>query len=160
MSDYNLHHPFLIWYASLAHLKAAEVKGKDLLLDDFAARRFGVGIVTDGKNEGLPVLGISVKDLNAVMSLNWTSAGIILGHNKRDWLALSAQDIRTEEAAEIDDVPLRLWVPFPVGTFDGWINNQPDQIQIRRIKNSAKSNRVIADKSVLEQIPVSLKNKW
>ena len=134
MSDYNLNHPFLIWYASLANLNAAEIKGKDLLLDDFGARRFGVGIVTEGKNEGLPVLGIMVKDIDSVMSLKWTSAGIIMGHNKRDWLALSAKDIRDSNAAEIEEVPLRLWIPFLLGFFDGWVNNEPTDIEIRRIK--------------------------
>ena len=119
MSDYNLNHPFLIWYASLANLQSVEIRGKDLLLDDFAARRFGVGIVVDGKNEGLPVLGVAVNDLSSVLSLEWTSAGIILGHNKRDWLALSAKDIRDSNSASME-IPLRLW-SFPCWNFR-WLN--------------------------------------
>ena len=160
MTDYNLSNKFLFWYTALTNLKATEIKGKDIVLDDFAARRFGIGIVVDGADEGLPVLGILSKDIDAVLDIEWTSAGIILGHQKRDWVALSAKDIRDDNAVSIDEVPLRMWIPFPVGAFDGWNSNRPKEIQIRKIKNSAKTKKVIADKTPLKSLSLTYKNKW
>lgn len=150
---------FINWYASLAKLNAAKIINKDMVLDDFASRRFSLGIVNSGKNKGSPVLGIFYKDVSAVTNIPWESAGIICGHQGRDWIALSCKDIRVNNAAETSPIPLRMWVPFSINSMDEWMNNKPKKLELRRSKNG-KGNQPIVDKSPLDVLPLTIKNKW
>ena len=159
MQSINSLDNFIGWYASLAKLKAARIINKDVILDDFGARRFGLGIVAKGKNAGYPVLGVYFKDVDAIMNIPWETAGIICGHQGRDWVALSCKDIRVQNAAEISPIPLRIWIPFAIGSMDEWLTKTPKKLEVRRSKNG-KGNQPIVDKSPLIILPLTIKNKW
>ena len=150
---------FIGWFAALAKVNAAKIINKDIVLDDFGSRRFALGIVTSGKNVGSPVLGIYYKDVDAVMNIPWQTSGIICGHQGRDWIALSCKDIRVSNSAEMMALPLRIWIPFPIGSLDEWVSKPPKRLEIRKSKNG-KGNHPIIDNSPLAVLPLTIKNKW
>lgn len=158
MDNITVGHPFLNWFASLAEINAAHIKGRDIILDDFGSRRFAIGVETE-EFAGTPILGVVLEDVKAIQSISWSSAGLISGHESRDWVALSAKDIRPKNPASDDPVSIRLWIPFPVGTLEGWLQSKPKMLNIKKVKNG-KNKRPVCDKSNLLRLPLSVLSKW
>jgi hypothetical protein len=150
---------FLNWYASLMHFNAANKIKNDVILDTLGSKRFVLGAIIEGKKSGTPILGVHYQDINAITSIPWEKVGIICGHQKSDWIALSCSDIRVKDAASPNPVPMRLWIQFPLDSMEPWIKNLPKEIELRRAKNN-KRGKSILDKTPLIKLPVTVKNKW
>lgn len=150
---------FLNWYSSLKFFNAAKKMKNDVVLNHFGSRRFVLGVITKGEDAGKPILGIHYADVKSVNSIPWKRAGIVCGHQNSDWLALSCDDIRVENAETQTPVPLRLWIQFPIGSMDPWTKHPPKTIELRRAKNDARGKAVL-DKSPMHLLPLSIKNKW
>jgi hypothetical protein len=148
----NGHHPFLAWFARLWHREMVTTQGKDMLLDDTSGRRFAVGVDDDAT----PALGILEIDVPCLTSVPWTSAAFLFGHKGRDWIALSSQDIRVEEAEADEAVPVRLWIPMVEGLLDIWEELQPKQLRLRTVQ-SVGGTPVFPDVPPLAEIPLTIK---
>lgn len=146
-------HPFVEWYAALWHCNAISYSGKDILLDDMGAARFGMGVDEDGT----PVLGVLVHDRQGLLSLDWQSAGFIRNHKGRDWVALSCKDARITDAGAEDPVPLRLWIPVPVAVLDTWYESKPKTLRLRLMKKAA-DRPICAGGPPLKELPLTVKD--
>ncbi|NDV52778.1 hypothetical protein [Salipiger sp. PrR003] len=151
-------HPFLIWYAYLHKRRMASLSRKDLHLTDDAASRFAIGVEEDSSAK-TPVLGVGVFDARAIKTIEWASAGIIVGHRNRDWIALAAKDIRPIDSTAPEPVPLRMWIPFPTGLFDAWLKTSPHKLELKRVKNG-KGALPVFEKSPFLSVALQLKNNW
>ncbi len=158
MNNSEAHHPFTVWSAYLNKRKLVKIRKSDIIINDYATRRFTLGVET-AKDQGLPVFGLNIYDAVAFQSIQWASAGFVLGHDNKDWIAFAAKDIRPVDSIEPSPVPLRLWIPFPIGIFDTWMETQPSRINIKRVRNG-KRGRPIFEKTPFISLPLTLKDKW
>lgn len=118
-------HPFIVWWAGLKRLDAVSLEGKDLILGDAAAKRFAIGV-----NEAIPLLCWLDEDKAALESIAWTSAALAFGLKGRDWIALSATDIRVKGSGGLNPVPARLFIPVSTGRLDAWKDVTPPKIAL------------------------------
>ncbi|EPX84000.1 hypothetical protein [Salipiger mucosus] len=151
-------HPFLIWYAYLNKRAMAVIRKRDIFLNDIGAARFAMGVDEDSDRK-TPALGVGVHDSKAIKSIDWSSAGFILGHKNRDWLALAARDIRQVDSVEPDPVPMRLWIPFTTGLFNAWAHKTTDKLELKRVKNG-KGVVPVFEKTPFLSVSLQLKNHW
>jgi hypothetical protein len=158
MSDLSDYHPFIIWCAYLHKRGLADFRKNDVVMNDYGARRFTVGVET-AKDAGLPVIGLNIHDAKVFREFSWNTAGMVMGQKNKDWIAFAAKDVRHRESIEPDPVPLRLWVPYPQGVFDVWLETQPERINIKRVKNG-KGSTPQFEKAPFMSLPLSIKNKW
>lgn len=143
-------HPFLNWYASLWSMGAATASGKDIILDDAAGKRFGIG-VDEG---GIPVLAMLADDEPPLTSIRWASAALIRKHRNRDWIALSCKNAKDNDDGA--PVPVRLWIPVPYGVLDAWYEFSPSQLRVRRMLIK-KGRPVCPDGPPLMQLSLTTK---
>lgn len=126
-------HPFLAWWAGLKRLDAISLEGKDFILSDVAAKRFAVGV-----HGGFPLLCWLEQDRQALESMAWTSAALAFGLKGRDWIALSATDVRIKGAASLNPVPARLFVPVSTGRLDAWKDVTPAKLAVGSMADGSK----------------------
>lgn len=118
-------HPFVVWWAGLKRLDAITVEGKDFILSDAGAKRFAIGVHGD-----IPLLCWLGEDRAALEAVAWTSAALAFGLKGRDWIALSATDIRVKGAASLNPVPARLFIPVSTGRLDAWKDVTPPKLAV------------------------------
>jgi len=121
-----IEHPLIAWYAALLRAGAVRCEGTDVVLGALGGKRFGIS-VTD-KNE--PLLCCLEDDREVIESVPWTSAAMIFNHKRSDWVALSCKDARVRGSAEMNPVPLRLWIPVTVGRLDAWKKVPPKSLRV------------------------------
>ncbi len=157
--DNNLNeHPFLIWFAYMVKRRLIEDRGNDLVVNDIGSKRFGLG-VEDSSSSGHPVLGVNIYDAEAFQGINWKNAGIVIGHLNKDWIVISAKDIRQMDSEEPKPVPLRVWIPFPTGSLDGFHKNKSKILDVKRIKKG-KGSIPLFEKTPFATLALSINNKW
>lgn len=145
-------HPFLAWYAGLKGLDAVSLEGKDFILSDLGGKRFAVGV-----HKAMPLLCWHPLDREAMESVRWTSAAIAYGLNGRDWVALSALDVRIKGSASLNPVPARLFVPVAAGRLLPWKELSPQRIAVGAMRMEKGSPFYIGDP--LKELPLKLLSK-
>lgn len=108
-------HPFLVWVASLIERGDAAMQDKDVVLSAAAGKEFGLGV-----HEGEPLFCCQEEHAPALESIKWGAAAILYNTNGRDWVVLSAKDVRVKGAASTTPVPVRLFLPIAAGRWDAW----------------------------------------
>ena len=152
-------YPYRDFVVSLLSVDAANISGQDIILNNYGSSRFALGVELDGPYKGSPVLGVNKFDFPAIKSINWTSAGLICGHNNQDWIALSAKDIRIKGSSEKMPVSTRLWISCPIEALDNFLITKPKQLLLKKAKEG-KGNYPIFDKKEFDVLPLSIKDKW
>lgn len=131
-------HPLVTWYAALKRADSASVRGSDVVLGDAGGKRFALGVA-----EGpCPLLAYLAEDADVIGSVRWTSAAIIRAHEGRDWLALSAKDVRVKGSGEMNPVPMRLWIPVATGRLDAWAEAGATRLRLQQMDASGKAPAV------------------
>jgi len=146
-------HPLITWYASLRRLGAASAEGNDVVLGDLGGKRFGVGLA--GAD---PLLCCHEDDAEVIRSVPWTSAAMAFGHKGRDWVALSCKDIRVRDAADMNPVPARLWIPVTVGRLEAWKGSEAKRLRVGIMKAEKKGPPTLAGEPFAD-IPLKLVGK-
>jgi hypothetical protein len=138
--------PFLLWLLHLNHAGAIDIKSngqsgaKDIFLDVFGSRRFGLGI-----HEQIPYLGYVDTDRDAIESVKWTAAAILYQKQGKDWLALSSADARPDLTVGMNPVPLRLFISISTGRLAAWKELEPTQIAIGPMTKSKKGESILSN---------------
>jgi hypothetical protein len=145
--------PFLLWVLKLHSVKGLEIKQgaggtKDIILDASGSRRFGLGVY-----ETIPYLGYVDTDREALESVRWSTAAILLGKQGKDWVALSCKDARPEDSQAMNPVPIRLFVEVSVGRLAAWKDANPTELALGTVSRNAKGEPVFAD-SPLRKVPL------
>jgi hypothetical protein len=164
---YAVEHPFLQWYSSYWKLSGARYVERsttpgagfsgDIFMGEMAARRFSIG----ADDDLVPALGIVSEDVEAVMSLQWTSAAFLRRVQRRDWVALSCPDARMENGGAMAEAPIRLWLPTTLGLLDGWIGAQPQPTMLRLVEMEVRKGvPTPRGGPALGLLPLSLKGDW
>ena len=151
-------HPFVLWFVYMIKRKYAETRKSDIIVNDIGARRVKLGVDVNERS-GTPVVGFNIHDAAAIKSIDWSSAGMIGGHQNKDWIALSSKDIRPLDSIEPDPVPIRLWFPFPSGSLDTWLLNPPDTVLLKRVKNGKRGSPIF-EKSHFLSLGLKVRNTW
>lgn len=110
-------HPFAIWVGQLATLDACKLDGgknNDIKLSGLGAKRMSLGIY-----KGQPLICFLPEDQEAIQSVRWSAAAVLMNHNNQDWIALSAKDIRPAGTVGIA-FPCRLFIPISFGRMHAW----------------------------------------
>jgi hypothetical protein len=115
-------------------LDAAKFEGADMVLGDLGGKRFAIGIEPDGT----PLLCCLDRDKEALSSVSWTSAAMIFNQKDRDFIVLSCKDVRVRGSAEMNAVPVRLWVPLTLGRLDPWKDHKPEKLSLGTMKAGKK----------------------
>lgn len=151
-------HPFLLWFVYMKKRNYAETRKSDIIVNDVGARRVKLGVdVNDASGD--PVIGFNIYDAAAFKGIDWWSAGMIGGHQNRDWIALSSKDIRPVDSVEPDPVPLRVWFPFPTGALDTWLEHPPGKLLMKRVKNGKRGSPIF-EKSPFLSLELKVRNNW
>ncbi|WP_097053597.1 hypothetical protein [Thalassospira xiamenensis] len=120
-----------------------------------AARRFSIGLDDDN----VPVFGIANDDVEAVMSVKWSSVAFVRGVQRKDWVVLACKDARVNEPRADDPVALRMWLPTSTGLLDGWIGFT--EIETIRFKETTiYKGKPIASSEFLAVLPLAFKGNW
>jgi hypothetical protein len=157
MSDLE-HHPFIMWFAYMYKKRTVDPRGKDIIVDAIGSKRFGLD-VDKTTSKALPVLCVGIYDVKPINSINWTSAGIIIGQKNKDWVALSCPDVRIQGSQEPKPVPLRLWIQFPTGSLDAFAKNGSDKLYLKSVK-LGKGDSPIVEKAPFDILPLKVKDFW
>ena len=149
-------HYIMPWLAYMVDKGFATLKPKDIILNMAGARRFALGVDTD---TGHPVLGINIPDTKVLGKLPWDQAALLLGLNGHDYIALSSKDIRVEDAVLETALPMRLWVPFQIGSLDTWKNAPFKKLAIHKCK-AGKNNSVGFHPTPLAVLNAAIQDNW
>jgi hypothetical protein len=116
-------HPFAIWAGQLATLGACTLDGgqnNDIKLSAIGAKRMSIGVY-----KGNPLMCFLPEDQEAIQSIRWSSAAVLMNLKDQDWIALSCKDIRPQGAVGIA-FPVRLFIPVGHGRLQAWRNSPVD----------------------------------
>jgi hypothetical protein len=125
MSSEQDEHPFLTWVASLVARGEAAMQDKDVVLTAVAGKEFAVGV-----HDGSPLFCCQEEHEEALQSIKWSAAAILYNTNGRDWVVLSAKDVRVKGASSPTPVPVRLFLPIAAGRWDAWREIGPTTIHL------------------------------
>lgn len=123
MNSEQAEHPFLTWVASLVARGEAAMQDKDIVLTAAAGKEFALGI-----HENEPLFCCQTEHEEALQSIKWSAAAIVYNTNGRDWVVLSAKDVRVKGAAATAPTPVRLFLPIAAGRWDAWKEVDPKNI--------------------------------
>jgi hypothetical protein len=118
-------HPFLSWVASLVARGEAAMQDKDVVLTAVAGKEFALGV-----HDGDPLFCCQEQHEEALQSIKWGAAAILFNTNGRDWVVLSAKDVRVKGAPSPTPVPVRLFLPIAAGRWDAWRDIGPTTIHL------------------------------
>jgi hypothetical protein len=151
-------HPFLVWYAYMVKRRYCLTTGSDIILNEAGAIRFRVAY-EDDDGEQKPVLGINIFDKDALTSIRWNAAAMVSGRQFKDWVALACTDIRVGDSAAQSVIPMRLWIPIPLGSFDRFKRDRNCSLLMKRYKN-AKDDFPKFEKAAFATLQMQFKNEW
>jgi hypothetical protein len=122
-SSMTVKHPFAIWAGQLATLGACRLDGgqnNDIKLSEMGAKRMSLGI-----HQGNPLMCFLPEDEDAISSVKWSSAAVLMNLQDQDWIALSCKDIRPPGSVGVA-FPVRLFIPVALGRLHAWRTVQSD----------------------------------
>lgn len=152
MPDPTERHPFIDWWAALKRFDAVSLEGKDFILTDLGGKRFALGV-----HQGVPLLCWLKEDDASLGSIHWTSAAFAYGLKDRDWVALSAADIRVKGSSVLNPVPARLFIPVTLGRLSPWKDSPSQKLALGVM--SVKKGKPSFDGSPAKTIPLKLLGK-
>jgi hypothetical protein len=116
-SSTTVKHPFAIWAGQLATLGACRLDGgqnNDIKLSEMGAKRMSLGV-----HQGNPLMCFLPEDEEAISSVKWSSAAVLMNLQDQDWIALSCKDIRPAGSIGVA-FPVRLFIPVALGRLQAW----------------------------------------
>jgi hypothetical protein len=151
-------HPFMIWYAYMTKRRFCLTSGSDIILNDAGSVRFTVGYEENAGSKK-PILGINIFDKDAMTSIRWNAAAMVSGRQLRDWVALACSDIRVEDSSQQNAIPLRVWIPVPLGSFDRFKAGKTCDLLLKRYKNG-RNQFPNFEKTPFLTLPMQFRDEW
>lgn len=142
--QFRIDSPFIQWYAKYFCKKECSYHEQDkenavqisLVFSDLASMRFSVGIDTETSDT---ILGVAQDTQDALTDIKWSKVTFLRRVRAkqgdslvlRDWVVLTAPDIRIEGSGAPDPIILQIWLPATTGLLDAWIPfTQTNEIDI------------------------------